>query len=59
MILVVRRDAPYKNLKELLEYEKKNPGKIRCGTAGVKSIGGFQSGAFPDAYRVRADICSF
>lgn len=38
MTVVVRSNAPYKNLKELLEYAKKNPGKIRCSTFGLKSI---------------------
>jgi len=39
--LVVRSDAPYKNFKEMVEYSKKNPGKIRCSTMGVGSIGHF------------------
>jgi tripartite-type tricarboxylate transporter receptor subunit TctC len=39
MVVVFRSNAPFKNLKELLEYEKKNPGKVRCGTLGIKSIG--------------------
>lgn len=46
MIIVVRSDASYKNFKELLEYGKKNPGKIRCGTAGVKSTGDFNAELF-------------
>ncbi|OGP54541.1 MAG: hypothetical protein A2162_10120 [Deltaproteobacteria bacterium RBG_13_52_11b] len=41
MVFVIRSNAPYKNLKELVEFIKKNPGKIRCGTAGVKSISDF------------------
>jgi tripartite-type tricarboxylate transporter receptor subunit TctC len=41
MIMVIRKDAPYKDVKELVEYAKKNPEKIRCGTAGVKSISDF------------------
>jgi len=41
MIIVIPKDAPYKNVKELVEYAKKNPDKIRCGTAGVKSISDF------------------
>jgi tripartite-type tricarboxylate transporter receptor subunit TctC len=36
-IVAVRNDAPYKNFKELVEYAKRNPGKIRCGTPGVGS----------------------
>jgi tripartite-type tricarboxylate transporter receptor subunit TctC len=41
MVFVIRSNAPYKNLKELVEFIKKNPGKIRCGTAGMKSISDF------------------
>ncbi len=41
MVFVIKSNAPYKDLKELVEYMKKNPGKIRCGTAGVKSISDF------------------
>jgi len=32
--LVVRADAPYKTLKELTEYAKKNPGKISYSATG-------------------------
>jgi tripartite-type tricarboxylate transporter receptor subunit TctC len=40
-LMVVRGDAPYKNFKEMVEYAKKNPGKIRCSTMGVGSVGHF------------------
>lgn len=40
-ILAVRGDAPYRNFRELVEYAKNNPGKIRVGTAGVGSVGEF------------------
>ncbi len=33
--LVVRADAPWQNLQELVEYSKKNPGKITYGSPGV------------------------
>lgn len=33
--IVVRSDAPWKTLKELVEYAKKNPGKINYSTTGV------------------------
>jgi len=41
MVFVIRTDAPYKNLNELIEYIKKNPSKVRFGTAGFKSISDF------------------
>jgi tripartite-type tricarboxylate transporter receptor subunit TctC len=41
LILAVRSDAEYKNFRELIEYAKKNPGKIRVGTFGTGSGGHF------------------
>lgn len=35
----VRADAPWKTLPELIDYAKKNPGKIRYGSTGVNGIG--------------------
>jgi len=34
---VVKPDSPFKSMKELVEYAKKNPGKIKYGTAGAGS----------------------
>ncbi len=33
--MITRSDKPWKNLKELVEYAKKNPGKINAGHSGV------------------------
>jgi tripartite-type tricarboxylate transporter receptor subunit TctC len=40
-VLAVRSDQPYKNFSELLEFAKKNPGKVRFGTAGAGTVGDF------------------
>jgi tripartite-type tricarboxylate transporter receptor subunit TctC len=40
-VLVVRSDAPYKTFAELVDYVKKNPGKVRVGHPGVGSVGDF------------------
>jgi tripartite-type tricarboxylate transporter receptor subunit TctC len=40
-VIAVRGDAPYRNFSELVEYSKKNPGKVRIGTAGSGSVGEF------------------
>ena len=40
-ILVVRSDAPYRNFAELIEYSKKNPGRVRIGHPGSGSVGDF------------------
>lgn len=34
-LVLVRKGAPWKTLEELIDYAKKNPGKLTCGTAGV------------------------
>jgi tripartite-type tricarboxylate transporter receptor subunit TctC len=41
VILVVKGDAPWKNLTELVEFAKKNPGKVRVASVGPGSIGHF------------------
>ena len=40
-VLAVRQDAPWKTFNELLDYTKKNPGKVRVCTAGQLSTGHF------------------
>src|SRR5204863_6154111 len=37
-ILVVGAEQPFRNFREMIEYSKKNPGKVRIGTAGVGSV---------------------
>ncbi len=41
VVLTVRSDAPYKRFADLVAFSKKNPGKIRVGTAGVGTAGHF------------------
>jgi tripartite-type tricarboxylate transporter receptor subunit TctC len=41
IILAVRPDAPYKSFGEMVDFAKKNPGKVRLGTAGAGSVGHF------------------
>lgn len=36
-VLVVRAESPYKSLKELMDYAKANPGKVRWATSGFGS----------------------
>ena len=42
-LIAVSGKAPYKNLKELLEYQKKNPAPVRCGVAGAKGASGLNA----------------
>src|SRR5262245_36798062 len=44
-VIVVRGDAPWKTLKELVEYAKANPGKVRIGNSGTGSHTHFSSSA--------------
>ena len=39
LVIVARKDVPFKNAKELVDYAKKNPGIVRCGTMGANSTG--------------------
>ena len=41
VILALRSDLPYKNFAEMVEFAKKNPGKVRVGTAGAGTVGDF------------------
>jgi tripartite-type tricarboxylate transporter receptor subunit TctC len=36
-VLAVKADSPWKTLKELIEYAKANPGKVRVGNSGTGS----------------------
>jgi tripartite-type tricarboxylate transporter receptor subunit TctC len=40
-VLALRGDLPYKNLAAMVAFAKKNPGKVRIGTAGTGSAGDF------------------
>ena len=40
-VLVVRNDAPYRSLAELIEQAKKDPGSVRIGHPGAGSVGDF------------------
>jgi tripartite-type tricarboxylate transporter receptor subunit TctC len=41
LTLAVSADAPWKTFQELLDYMKKNPGKIRASSTGVGGVGHF------------------
>ena len=41
LLLIIRPDAPYKNFNAMVEFAKKNPGKVRVGTVGSGSVGHF------------------
>ncbi len=37
LVLLARNDLPAKNVRELIEYAKANPGKLSCGSVGPAS----------------------
>lgn len=39
ILLAVRDDAPYRSFAEMVEFSKKNPGKVRVGSVGTGSVG--------------------
>jgi tripartite-type tricarboxylate transporter receptor subunit TctC len=41
LVVVVRQEAPFKGFREMLEFSKKNPGKVHVGTAGAGTLGHF------------------
>jgi tripartite-type tricarboxylate transporter receptor subunit TctC len=41
ILIAVRHDAPYKSFSEMVEFAKKNSGKVRVGTIGAGSAGHF------------------
>jgi len=40
-VLAVRGDAAYKSFPELIDYAKRNPGRVSIATAGIGSVGDF------------------
>jgi len=41
IVLMVQADSPWRDMKELIEFMKQNPGKIRVSTTGIGGVGHF------------------
>lgn len=52
----VKKDAPWKDLRELAEYIRKNPKVIRYGIAGVTAVGSFAVPQFLEVNNFSVDI---
>jgi tripartite-type tricarboxylate transporter receptor subunit TctC len=52
LVVVVKGDSPYKTIEELIEFGRKNPGKLSFGSPGVGSLGHFSGEYFKATTRI-------
>jgi tripartite-type tricarboxylate transporter receptor subunit TctC len=53
-VLVVRSDAPFRSLKDIVDHGKQNPGKLNYGTSGPGSISHLSSEMLKNITKVNA-----
>jgi tripartite-type tricarboxylate transporter receptor subunit TctC len=53
-VLVVRADAPFQSLREIISYAKANPGKLNYGTSGPGSVSHLSSEMLKNATKLEA-----
>jgi len=53
-VLVVRTDSQFKSLAEIIDYAKKNPGKLNYGTSGPGSVSHLSSEMLKNGQKVEA-----
>jgi len=51
-VVLVKRDAPWKTLEELVEHARRNPGKVTYGTAGLGTNSFFTMELVKQAYGI-------
>lgn len=59
LMLVVNPSLPVKSVKELIEYAKKNPGKLNYASSGNGSPGHLAAAVFNDATQVKIEHIPF
>jgi len=59
LMLVVNPNLPVKSVKELIEYAKKNPGKLNYASSGNGSPGHLAAAVFNDATKVQIEHIPF
>src|ERR1041385_5545283 len=59
MIVVTKKDVPPKNLPELIDWLKANPGKIAVGTAGVGSASHFSGVYFQNLIKTQFNFVPY
>ena len=57
--LVVRGDSPFKTLKDLVQFAKANPGKIKYSTTGVATTNNFAMVKLGRAEGIQWDLVTF
>src|SRR5437588_7006124 len=53
-VLVVRADAPFQSLKDIIDYARTNPGKLSYGTSGPGSVSHLSSEMLKNITRIQA-----
>jgi tripartite-type tricarboxylate transporter receptor subunit TctC len=59
MMLVTKKDVPPKNLRELIDWLKANPGKVAVGTAGVGSASHFAGVYFQNLIKTQFNFVPY
>jgi tripartite-type tricarboxylate transporter receptor subunit TctC len=59
MMVVTKNDVPPKNLRELIDWLKANPGKIAVGTAGVGSASHFSGVYFQNLIKAQFNFVPY
>ena len=59
ILLASRNNAPWKTLPEMIDYARKNPGKVRLGHAGIGSLGHLCAEDLMQAARVEITLVPF
>jgi tripartite-type tricarboxylate transporter receptor subunit TctC len=59
LMLVINPSLPVKSVKELIEYAKKNPGKLNYASSGNGSPGHLSAAVFNDATKIQIEHIPF
>ena len=59
LMLVINPSLPVKSIKELIEYAKKNPGKLNYASSGNGSPGHLAAAVFNDATKIQIEHIPF
>ena len=57
--VAVRNDSPFKTYQDLINFAKQNPGKVKCGTAGIATDGDLYIRELADMAGVRINVIPY